>query len=992
MEEFAYHQPKPKNQPQGQLAAMMRPRQDWESEVPAQNAFAKDVNRSSSAPPSQLVMNDRAREMEESQYDGMDPRVDPEYAPYYYMNSRPDPRLASPSYAQQNNQQWQVWAPPPLGGKGENSKREAVLSPARSDYETYTHTGYEDEYSIGMNGPRGNGGAGGSGNPDDMYHGNDQDVPEPMSAREPTGYKTPARDVGGDSNGMVTTPSSAPPDFRMHPLSPIRGERMPAEYMSPNRAKPDSRIMGERAWNGELASPQSSSRSAPPLVDDPMSPKRRLIDLIQDDFPRTPSPLFANQRPLNDPNTPSTPVDGDNKKHALQEQLREQMRAGQHDALDLERDDEDARVAAVLSGVLAEDNRADVPQSPSSRAASSPPGPQSPYIRQQMPEYANQNALMGAMRNMSLTDDEFDYRMTGRMPKNPYDRNYDPRSPGYDGSNNYMMDQGMSPSGGGPYSYPSSPRGRGHEMQQWDQRGTYDQSFNRRNSNSLGLSQTNQYAYAEHRKSLPANFTDYAALEYAAAQAAAGKRAFDPALMAAFSMASAGVDPRMNPYGVDPRRAVTVNMPLGGSSASMDKKMRMLMQQQMMFREQMMMRRDYNNGPPSPTSMGYGSSDRGSDRGRGRMHQSSPPPSLDPGHGMRSPLLEEFRNNKNKKYELRDIVGSIVEFSGDQHGSRFIQQKLETASSEDKQMVFEEILPNALQLMTDVFGNYVIQKFFEHGNQIQKQVLGKQMETHVLSLSLQMYGCRVVQKALEHVLTDQQAALVHELDGHVLKCVKDQNGNHVIQKAIERVPAEHIQFIIDAFHGQVYSLAIHPYGCRVIQRIFEHCTDDLMQPLLEELHTYALNLIQDQYGNYVIQHVLERGKPADKALIVAKVRGNVLQMSKHKFASNVVEKCVAYGSKKDRQMLIDEVIQTRSDGTSPLITMMKDQFANYVVQKMLDVVDGDQKDILVTKIRPHLQSLKKYTYGKHLIAKVEKMLGYNAANGLALGPPSPTDE
>jgi hypothetical protein len=82
---------------------------------------------------------------------------------------------------------------------------------------------------------------------------------------------------------------------------------------------------------------------------------------------------------------------------------------------------------------------------------------------------------------------------------------------------------------------------------------------------------------------------------------------------------------------------------------------------------------------------------------------------------MRSVLLEEFRNAKNKKYELKDIAEHIVEFSGDQHGSRFIQQKLETANSEEKQMVFEEVLPNALQLMTDVFGNYVLQKFFEHG-------------------------------------------------------------------------------------------------------------------------------------------------------------------------------------------------------------------------------------------------------------------------------------
>lgn len=52
--------------------------------------------------------------------------------------------------------------------------------------------------------------------------------------------------------------------------------------------------------------------------------------------------------------------------------------------------------------------------------------------------------------------------------------------------------------------------------------------------------------------------------------------------------------------------------------------------------------------------------------------------------------------------------------------------------------------------------------------------------------------------------------------------------------------------------------------------------------------------------------------------------------------------------------------------------MMKDQYANYVVQKMLDVVDDDQREILINKIRPHLQSLKKYTYGKHLIQSMLK--------------------
>ncbi|KAJ2684367.1 mRNA binding protein puf3 [Coemansia spiralis] len=389
-------------------------------------------------------------------------------------------------------------------------------------------------------------------------------------------------------------------------------------------------------------------------------------------------------------------------------------------------------------------------------------------------------------------------------------------------------------------------------------------------------------------------------------------------------------------------------------------------QQMMAAREAMM----YGTPPPllnMSSSMG----------GAQIMYRSAPKSAAvmeTPAHAPRSEVLEEFRNNKTRKYELKDIVEYMVEFSCDQHGSRFIQQKLETAALEEKELVFQEIMPSGLQLMTDVFGNYVIQKFFEHGSQVQKHMLAKQMEGHILTLSLQMYGCRVVQKALEHVLSEQQAGMVRELDGHVLQCVKDQNGNHVIQKAIERVPAKHIKFIIDSFHGQVYTLATHPYGCRVIQRMFEHCDERQTRPLLDELHQFTASLVQDQYGNYVIQHVMERGKPIDRSLVCARVRGHVLQLSKHKFASNVVEKCVAYGDAKDRKALIDEITLVRRDGSCHLITMMKDQYANYVVQKMLDVVKVNQREQILIKIQPHMAALRKFTYGKHLITKVEKYL------------------
>ncbi|KAM4867798.1 pumilio homolog 2 isoform 2-T2 [Thomomys bottae] len=349
----------------------------------------------------------------------------------------------------------------------------------------------------------------------------------------------------------------------------------------------------------------------------------------------------------------------------------------------------------------------------------------------------------------------------------------------------------------------------------------------------------------------------------------------------------------------------------------------------------------------------------------------------------RSRLLEDFRNNRFPNLQLRDLIGHIVEFSQDQHGSRFIQQKLERATPAERQMVFNEILQAAYQLMTDVFGNYVIQKFFEFGNLDQKLALATRIRGHVLPLALQMYGCRVIQKALESISSDQQSEMVKELDGHVLKCVKDQNGNHVVQKCIECVQPQSLQFIIDAFKGQVFVLSTHPYGCRVIQRILEHCTAEQTLPILEELHQHTEQLVQDQYGNYVIQHVLEHGRPEDKSKIVGEIRGKVLALSQHKFASNVVEKCVTHASRAERALLIDEVCCQNDGPHSALYTMMKDQYANYVVQKMIDMAEPAHRKIIMHKIRPHITTLRKYTYGKHILAKLEK---YYLKNSPDLGP------
>lgn len=339
-----------------------------------------------------------------------------------------------------------------------------------------------------------------------------------------------------------------------------------------------------------------------------------------------------------------------------------------------------------------------------------------------------------------------------------------------------------------------------------------------------------------------------------------------------------------------------------------------------------------------------------------------------------SSLLEEFKNNKTRSFELSDIGDHVVEFSTDQYGSRFIQQKLETATEEEKTKIFPEITPHARTLMTDVFGNYVIQKFFEHGTENQRKELASQITGHVLPLSLQMYGCRVIQKALEVVDVDQKTQMVAELDGSIMKCVHDQNGNHVIQKCIECVPQDRIQFIITSFYGQVVALSTHPYGCRVIQRVLEHCDDlNTQQIIMDEIMESVCTLAQDQYGNYVIQHVLQHGRLHERSAIISKLAGQIVKMSQQKFASNVIEKCLTFGGPEERQLLVDEMLGT-TDENEPLQAMMKDPFGNYVVQKVLEICDDQSLELIVSRIKVHLNALKRYTYGKHIVSRVEKLI------------------
>lgn len=123
-------------------------------------------------------------------------------------------------------------------------------------------------------------------------------------------------------------------------------------------------------------------------------------------------------------------------------------------------------------------------------------------------------------------------------------------------------------------------------------------------------------------------------------------------------------------------------------------------------------------------------------------------------------------------------------------------------------------------------------------------------------------------------------------------------------------------------------------------------------------------------------------------MIISKLTGQMYNMAKHKFASNVCEKALVCADPESRRQLIDEIMTPKQDGLSPIMGLMKDSFGSkrtftvrsvllltstlvdYVLQRALTVADADQKELLISKVRPHLVNMRRYSsaYSKHLSA------------------------
>lgn len=317
---------------------------------------------------------------------------------------------------------------------------------------------------------------------------------------------------------------------------------------------------------------------------------------------------------------------------------------------------------------------------------------------------------------------------------------------------------------------------------------------------------------------------------------------------------------------------------------------------------------------------------------------------------------------------IPDISGQIYSLCKDQHGCRFLQRKLEERNEQEIQIIFEEVKDHFTELMVDPFGNYLCQRLLEYANDEQRTALVENAVPAMTQIALNQHGTRALQRMIEFINTQEQTELIiSALKFDVVQLIQDLNGNHVIQKCLNHLSPQDAQFIFDAVGTHCVIVGTHRHGCCVLQRCVDHASGLQKGALISHIIDNAFSLVQDPFGNYVVQYILDLSEPAFTEPLCLSFATSISFLSKQKFSSNVIEKCIRCAGPETKRLLIQEI-----NSQGELERLLRDSFANYVVQTAMDFADEETKAQMYDNIRPILPAIRHTPHGRRIAAKIQE--------------------
>ena len=136
--------------------------------------------------------------------------------------------------------------------------------------------------------------------------------------------------------------------------------------------------------------------------------------------------------------------------------------------------------------------------------------------------------------------------------------------------------------------------------------------------------------------------------------------------------------------------------------------------------------------------------------------------------------------------------------------------------------------------------------------------------------------------------------------------------------------------------------------------------------------------MQNPFGNYVLQYIIDLQEKDFTDPLCYTFAGFVCGYSKQKFSSNVIEKCIRGADSQVSHVLIEEMLNPVE-----LEKLLRDNYANYVLQTAIEYADAELKRRLVDHIEPLLPSIRQTPYHRRIQNKIHAAKGQGRDSGSA---------
>lgn len=275
----------------------------------------------------------------------------------------------------------------------------------------------------------------------------------------------------------------------------------------------------------------------------------------------------------------------------------------------------------------------------------------------------------------------------------------------------------------------------------------------------------------------------------------------------------------------------------------------------------------------------------------------------------------EYGTLQQQQMLVELMTSNMISLALQVYGCRVIQRALEVTQVEEQLSLIRQLKGHVMKCVVDQNGNHVLQKCIEaaswkraeecNGLGIQRFVTGEDIQFIIDSfvgqaaaLSTHSYGCRVIQRVLEHCAPDQIRPLLNEIIFKCRELVKDQFGNYVVQHVISHGEPDQRNIVMQAVFPEIARWSQHKYASNVVEACLEHATKKEISQIVDFIlqcdesgsSCALLPMMKHMYGNYVVQKLLERADDHDRQRIVCIIRHNEDYLKRFTFGKHVLSR------------------------------------------------------------------------------------------------------